>query len=663
MTEERQPPIDDAPEIDGAVKTPKSTGKKKRPAKKQGLKNQIDIAIGIQRRKRAEKRPPPEPPSEQDLADDIAKLCEIREPDDARERGNGSDSNEAPRPNGNGHGGAAPPPPNGPEPGPEPRPEPGFRPRLRPLKIIQDKPHLAVDALRDILRDSGTLYDRDGPVRIKMNGVTKELVACRMTTASLIKLAHHFCAPYVVSEGRAHGVQLPAEIAKMYLDFGDWRLPPLNGITSAPLLRKGGAIHVVRGYDPETGFYCSGVPDIAALIPERPTRAEAEEALRRLRHRFRTLAFADATMIEENGVMVVDTTKPPGYDESGFLVQLCCAVERQSLFLAPALIVIGASLSGAGVGKGLTVRCIFQIAYGKQVGAIAQTTTPVELDKQIVAALREATPGLFLDNFNDTLITSSVLASVLTENPSKFRILGLSEMARMTSSAFVGVTGNGLMMSKDLVRRGVRVDLDGRCEDPENRVFNSNLLDDVSKARHEILVEVLTIWRHGQQNQLKPGKALGNYDQWCLWTRDPLLDLGCKDPVERLSEYKKLDPARDKTTEAFDVWWEEFRDRWVTVKEACLKTAVLNAFDPVKQSKHYISRLLKQLTLTRISNYIFECIPGRRVHYRLLKTEAGLKEEAEEKEAERKAKEEKEAKRRAEGKTGFDPEDRGGRKY
>ena len=42
----------------------------------------------------------------------------------------------------------------------------------------------------------------------------------------------------------------------MFLSFRDWDLPPLNGVTTAPLLSDDGSIRIARGRDAKTGLFC-----------------------------------------------------------------------------------------------------------------------------------------------------------------------------------------------------------------------------------------------------------------------------------------------------------------------------------------------------------------------------------------------------------------------
>ena len=58
-------------------------------------------------------------------------------------------------------------------------------------------------------------------------------------------------------------------MAVMYLDWrGQWKLPPLNGIASTPMLRADGTILSAAGYDAATGYWLDNIPDVAMLVPE-----------------------------------------------------------------------------------------------------------------------------------------------------------------------------------------------------------------------------------------------------------------------------------------------------------------------------------------------------------------------------------------------------------
>jgi hypothetical protein len=158
------------------------------------------------------------------------------------------------------------------------------KPRLR----IEDcNPDRTVAALRDILADAARLYDRGVPVRLVFDQVQRGTVAQVMSPDALILIAHTVCRPYVVKAKNDHtlseaNARLPRQFAVMYLDWrGEWRLPPLNGIATAPLLYEDGTIKCAEGYDSNSGMWCEHVPDLAGLVPEQPNRDQAQAALSR----------------------------------------------------------------------------------------------------------------------------------------------------------------------------------------------------------------------------------------------------------------------------------------------------------------------------------------------------------------------------------------------
>ena len=476
--------------------------------------------------------------------------------------------------------------------------------------IEKCNPDHTVSALRDILARAGGLYDRGVPVRLAFDQIQGGAVAQVMTPDALMLMAHRVCRPYVVKGKNGGGVvevdaPLPNGLARMYLDWrGEWRLPPLNGIASSPLLRDDGTIYRVPGYDIASGMWLENMPDLSGRIPKYPTRYDAAQALSLIRETFRTFCFADAEMIGgPDGVALVDTNKPPGRDKSAFLIALLTAVCRSSLHLAPGVLLRAAPLSGAGAGKGLLARCICAIAFGRKPHAVTSGSNAEELEKRIAAELIEGSPALFLDNLNNTVLRSDLLASAITERPARVRLLGRSQMVPLNASALVILTGNGLTVSEDLARRFIAVDFDPRTEDPEARPFTSDILSEVRARRAELLAALLTIWRWGRREVgIMRGRPLGSFEHWCRWVRDPLLALGCKDPAERVNEAKERDGRRQTIADLFAVWFERHRDRPVAASE--LHEDVRHVLDPQGRGRQFIAAQLEKLSGTRMAGFV-----------------------------------------------------------
>ena len=468
-------------------------------------------------------------------------------------------------------------------------------------------PDVTVAQLCKALADAGQFYARGIPVRLVEDAAQGGATAVKMDADSVVLTAHKLARPYAVKPGKDGAreevdARLPKPIASMYLSVReDWRLPPLNGIASAPLLSDDGSTRSGTGYDATSGIWLEKMPEIE--IERTPTKVQAERALRLLRETFGTFCFADAETIEgADGVAHVDLTRPPGQDESAFLTMLVTAVCRPSLDLAPGALLVAAETSGAGTGKGKLARCISAIAFGRQPSAVTFGGSVEELEKRLAAKLIESSPAILLDNLNGVLLRSDLLASALSERPAEIRVLGRTEMRRLHASALVVVTGNGLRVSEDLARRFIEVRLDAKTEDPESRPFYNDIVAEVAARRAELLSACLTIWRWGRLTKPARGAALGGYGQWGEWVRDPLMALGCKDPVTRVSEAKVNDPRRQRTAEIFRAWWEAHGSRAVAATD--LDPAVVSVIDPHNKGRQYVVSVLQSLEGTRLAGFL-----------------------------------------------------------
>ena len=357
------------------------------------------------------------------------------------------------------------------------------------LLVDHANPDLTVAALRDILSRAPNLYDRGIPVRLVTDKARRrDLVAQGLAPDELVLVTHQLARPYAIDKdgyGGESDVRLPHSIARMYLSWrGEWELPLLNGIASSPLLRDDGTIASRTGYDADSGMWQENVPDLAGRVPDRVSFEVAATSLQLVRETFKTFCFADSDTIFDpvQGIPVVDIRKPPGPDESSFLNAMLTAVCRPSLPLAPGVLVRAAPISGAGTGKGLLVRCMCLVAFGREPHAVTSGSNGEELEKRIASELIQSNPVLFLDNLNEIAFRSNLLASALTERPARVRILGRSQMIQLNASAFVALTGNGLSVSEDLARRFIVINLDAGMETPESRSFPGDLKREFANA-------------------------------------------------------------------------------------------------------------------------------------------------------------------------------------
>jgi hypothetical protein len=461
----------------------------------------------------------------------------------------------------------------------------------KPLLIINsgDLTATAKELAGLFVADGRFLSNGNAPVMISVDDDMPR--ATQVTTDRVRVIAHEVCRPVRPARGqeRLNGseeyveVTLSKDIAQLYLSglAGDWGLHTFRGITRSPILEDDGTIRGSDGFDASSGLWCYKIPEVA--IPDRPSEDDALAALDRLRHFFRTFPFADGLKATEDDVEITDPAERPGLDESIFLTALLTAVARQSLPLAPAFLCNAPAYSGAGTGKGLLAKALAIIGSGVRPAAFTSGHDAAEFDKRLTAALTEARPAIFLDNFNAKDLRSDILASALTEDPMMVRIMGHTKNVPLHTRTFVAITGNGIQVSEDMARRILKADLDAKMENPEQRKFAPGFLQSVHDNRGKLLSDALTIWRWGRQNPLTAGLPLGNYEVWAIWCRDPLLALGCKDPVERIAAIKAADPRRAKLRAIFEGWWIAHQDK--RLKGTELAEPVLELIDEQSSRK------------------------------------------------------------------------------
>jgi len=438
-------------------------------------------------------------------------------------------------------------------------------------QLLVDHSNLAATtkALADRFAIAGGLFEQ-GPHVVKIVPTLGGDRIERLNADGVVLEAHDVCRPVKLRMVRGEVVRefitLPNRVARLFLNLNGRRgLQQLQGLCAAPLLSNDGSIRCEAGYDSVTGLWCVGV-DLPPL-PERPTVQDARESLRQIRSTFATFPFADAGRVTSNGGSVVDLAKAPAVDEATLILGLMTAVCRPSLPFAPALLICAPQLSGSGTGKGLLVHAIAQVAYGQEPTAFTSSGNRQELGKRIESALMESGPIVFLDNCNAEQLSSNVLAQVITESTVMTRPLGRSKMVPLTTNAFIAATGNAVRISDDLARRFLVVELDAKCENPEQRSFNEDFNASIKQQRADLLGAVLTIWRWGRQNSLKPGMPLGSFERWSFWCRDPLLALGCVDPVQRAAGIKSEDPLRQRIFEFLQAWYAQHGSKPIKLRD------------------------------------------------------------------------------------------------
>ena len=84
--------------------------------------------------------------------------------------------------------------------------------------------------------------------------------------------------------------------------------------------------------------------------------------------------------------------------------------------------------------------------------------------------------------------------------------------------------------------------------------------------------------------------------------RDPLIALGCQDPVERVSEAKKRDAHRQSVAQLFNVWRKHHRDEPVAASK--IHEEVRECVDPQRRGRQYVASVLEKHVGIRIAGFV-----------------------------------------------------------
>jgi hypothetical protein len=384
-----------------------------------------------------------------------------------------------------------------------------------------------------------------------------------------------------------------------------WGLRRIIAVTTAPIFYHDGTIRTAAGYDARSQLYCESV---GLDVEDKPRHEDAQAALKRLRHWLRYFVFKDR--IIKAGTDETDLGQNPGRNESVALNGLMTCVLRSSMLKAPGFAIWAPNLVGSSNGKTLLGEIYCRIAFGANPVMTSPGERKEELDKRIQMALTatDGPPLIFFDNFNKTTLANKDLDVALTSPEShRVRLFGTGVTRPVAPRSFIFANGNALALGADLVRRMLMISLDAKMENAEQRPLDDvGFKDEVLAHRAEILGDVATIWRWGRLNPsaLRRGKRLGNFGQWCDWVRDPLLSLGCIDPVDFIGEAKRIDPERENAASIFSMWWTKHGR--APMEANALDAELKELIDPHGKTRQSLAAKVRALVGVRVAGYVLD---------------------------------------------------------
>ncbi len=412
-----------------------------------------------------------------------------------------------------------------------------------------DLPEITSELLR-IAKTDGAVFDRDGELVRLAEGR-----AYPITPPWLVYyLTGLVCFQKYDNRGkRLQTVDCPERYANVIQAMvGQWKLPVLTGIVTAPTMTPDGRILETDGYDEHTGLYLD-IPDpsIWPAIPECTTPEQAQEALRVLWYPFQKFPFETAT------------------DRGVFLSALLTAAVRALLPTAPGFLIDSPT---AGTGKTFLAKCL-SILVGGEPGVMPPNNDETELRKTLLALVRTCPRVILIDNVAGTL-RSEALCSFLTDTHFSDRLLGASNTATGRTNALFVLTGNNVAVVGDLNRRLLRCRIDPKLEQPWKRTFDLNPLEYTTDHRPEMICAALRILKTCVKSGYRHDNGrLASFEVWDDLVRNAVAWLAANgadvaDPVASIEDAFETDTDTLKLRALLQSWHNAFGSTGTTVAKA-----------------------------------------------------------------------------------------------
>jgi Bifunctional DNA primase/polymerase, N-terminal len=317
---------------------------------------------------------------------------------------------------------------------------------------------------------------------------------------------------------------------------GEWRLfPAVYGVTSAPTMRPDGSLLTEPGFDEKTGLLLVEPPPMPE-IPEKPTKADAEAALKLLEDLLPGFPFVDEVA------------------RAGALSAIITAVARGAFPVTP---LHASRAPTAGSGKSFLWDIVAAIISGHPMPVISTGKDEIEMEKRLGAALMTGQPLISIDNISGEL-GGDALCQIIERPVVDIRVLGLSKNMRIEArGTSVFATGNNFTLVGDICRRVITINLDAGMERPELRQFKFDPVERVLEDRGKYIAAALTVCR-AYFVAGRPDKApkLASFEGWSDTVRSALIWLGKEDPVKSMELARQEDPELVELAEMLEAWSE-----------------------------------------------------------------------------------------------------------
>lgn len=312
------------------------------------------------------------------------------------------------------------------------------------------------------------------------------------------------------------------------LGIGNWSsAKKLRAFVQHPTIRDDGSLLIEIGYDEKSGLFVTEKIDV--VVPDKPTRRDAEKALKLL-----SAPFAEFKWIDGN------------VSRAALMASLLTIGVRHLFDEGVPMFAIDAPRQGSGKTK--LVKSLSNLWFGRPMAVTPYSSDQEEMKKHLAAMMLAGDRVVLFDNVHPMVrVNDPTLNALLTSGRMTFRELGSQRMLDMDTAATFFMTGNSLKIQGDMIRRTIKMHIDPEGLHPMNRKFKIDPLELwVLEHRDELISAALIVIRayfEAGQPVMKGIRPLPSFEKWSTVIRNCLLWLGMDDVAESIAQGYEDDDA------------------------------------------------------------------------------------------------------------------------
>lgn len=384
--------------------------------------------------------------------------------------------------------------------------------------------------------------------------------------------------------------------------------PPIvfmRRLAEVPVLAPDGRLIMKEGYDRESAVLYLPHPDMATLdlSDEAPSGPEIEGAVALLDDLLADFPF------------VADCDRAHAIAFALTPIMRLAILGRTPLFRFEA--------PQPGTGKSLLMRTLARLTCST-ISELAPTEDDEEWRKRITSALVREPEAFLIDNANS--LKSPSLAKLLTDDTWDDRILGTNTSVRYDVQCIFGATLNNPEVTREILRRSLRIRLDAKTEHPESRAnFRHANLEEYCRENRAALVGALVTLSRAAVTLDYKGAMLGGYEPFCRRMAATLKRAGVDGFLGDREDMSALSLQENANVAFVTRWGEQFGTHPVSTNDLLETAKQIDGFWLGKSETDRAQKTALGMWLSHHRGYtignwqISDPIRRRQLEYRLIR--------------------------------------------